>query len=88
MLCREWLFASLRVGRGSFNPIRSLGQVGFHWRPFKSKAETCKMGSLIITVLFYVPDTMTDMDLVALPSLHIPQFSYRSPIVLPLQKEN
>ncbi len=34
------------------------------------------------------PVAMTDMGLAALPSLLIPQFSHRSPIVLPFQKDN
>jgi hypothetical protein len=32
--------------------------------------------------------SMTDIGAVALPSFLIPQFSHRSPIVLPFQKDN
>ncbi len=37
-------------------------------------------------ILFSIP--ATDRNMAALPSLLSPQFSHRSPIVLPFQKEN
>ena len=60
------------------------------WRPFWVKEQNGDIWNGEADnnrfILFSVP--VTDMDPAALPSLLSPQFSHRSPIVLPFQKEN